>query len=69
MIQGAETTLFAALSDELKDLSGVYLEDCALKEPSKAAQNIEDQERLWDLTKGLLSTWITADLDQCKKSV
>lgn len=61
MIQGAETTLYAALSPELKSESGVYLEDCALKEPSRMAQNKEDQERLWELTSELLKPWLTVD--------
>jgi hypothetical protein len=59
MTQGAETTLYAALSPELKDISGHYLEDCALKEPSKISKKLEDQERLWEVTKGLLEPWLT----------
>lgn len=62
MIQGAETTLYAALSPELDDVSGVYLEDCEIKEPSKIAQNEDEQERLWEVTNKLLSPWITNKL-------
>lgn len=58
MVQGAETTLYAALSSELDDHSGAYLEDCAMKTPSKWALNEKDQDRLWELTFHLLSTWI-----------
>lgn len=61
VIQGAETTLYATLSEELYGASGVYLEDCAIKEPSKRAQMVEEQDRLWDLTKSLLSPWISND--------
>lgn len=61
MIQGAETTLFAVLSEELQGLSGVYLEDCAVKEPSKRAQMLDEQDRLWDLTKSLLSKWVSSE--------
>lgn len=69
-IQGAETTLYALLSDEMRGISGVYLEDCCIKQPSKNAQNIEDQERLWEVTNGLLTPWAkTTDLYETKKSV
>lgn len=57
MVQGAETTLYAALSPELKAHSGDYLEDCAFKEPSRISQSKADQERLWEVTRGLLETW------------
>lgn len=67
MIQGAETTLFATLSDELKNDSGVYLEDCEIKEPSRRALNIDDQKRLWELTTQLLAPWTTTDLNWSKK--
>lgn len=59
MVQGAETTLYAALSTELDTLSGLYLEDCEIKEPSKFAQNVDEQERLWEVTNKLLSRWTT----------
>lgn len=53
--------MFAALSDELNGLSGLYLEDCAIKKPNKRALNEEDQDRLWDLTKDLLSDWMSPE--------
>lgn len=59
MVQGAETTLYATLSEELHGKSGVYLEDCDLKEPSKRARMVDEQDRLWDLSKSLLSPWIS----------
>lgn len=66
MFQGAETTLFAALSTELKADSGLYLEDSAIKEPSRISKDIDDQERLWDLTKSILATWSIVSLENCK---
>jgi dehydrogenase/reductase SDR family protein X len=59
MTQGAETTLYAALSPELKGHNGEYLEDCAFKEPSKISQDENIQDRLWETTKGLLEPWLT----------
>lgn len=69
MVQGAETTLYASLSKELEDVSGVYLEDCAIKDPSKRALNKDDQDHLWELTTELLSTWLTTDLKANKKQI
>lgn len=54
MSEGAETTLYAALSSELDRASGLYLEDSAIKQPSRYAQDESEQERLWKLTRGLL---------------
>lgn len=68
MVEGAETTLYATLSPELKDSSGIYLEDSAPMEPSKRAQDIDDQDRLWEITIKTLSRWMTTDLSQNKKS-
>lgn len=64
MVQGAETTLYAALSTNLKDVSGIYLEDCDIKQPSKISQDVEEQEHLWELTKGILSQWLKVNLDK-----
>lgn len=61
MVQGAETTLYATLSEELHDVSGVYLEDCAIKEPSSRARMVDEQDRLWDLSKSLLSPSISTE--------
>lgn len=66
MIQGAETTLYGALSQEMKTNSGAYLEDSAIKEPSKISQDKDDQKRLWDLTGSLLAPWITVDQNDLK---
>lgn len=70
MTQGAETTLYAALSPELQDLNGLYFEDCAVKEPSKISMNLDDQERLWEITRGLLEPWLTiVDSREYKEAV
>lgn len=57
MTEGAETTLYAALSPELDYWSGLYLEDCAIKDPSGYSQDEHEQERLWKLTEDLLSKY------------
>lgn len=58
MLEGAETTLYAALSKELNGASGAYLEDCAIKTPSSRALDKQDRRRLWDLTDELLKPWL-----------
>ena len=70
MTQGAETTLYAALSTELSDVSGLYLEDSAIKKPSKAARDTNEQEHLWELTHDLLDEWLTLkDAEQYQDAV
>lgn len=64
MIQGAETTLYATLSDELEKVSGLYLENNSIKEPSKMSQDRGSQDRLWDLTSSFLRPWLTTDPEQ-----
>ncbi|CAH1791844.1 unnamed protein product [Owenia fusiformis] len=49
-VQGSQTTLCCALNDDIPKLSGKYFSDCAVKEPSAAAQNDEDAKKLWDLS-------------------
>ena len=62
MDQGAESTLYATLSPELNELSGKYIEDNAIRNPSSNSQDAESQDRLWDLTKSLLSSWMTENV-------
>jgi hypothetical protein len=48
--QGAATTVYAALAPELEGKSGVYLSDCAIKTPSKLAQDPELAAKLWTVS-------------------
>lgn len=48
--QGAETTIFCCLNENLAGDSGLYYSDCAEKTPSKNAQNVEDAKKLWDVS-------------------
>lgn len=69
MIQGAETTLYATLSRELEDMNGQYLENSALKTPSAPARDVDGQEHLWEVTKGLIEPWLTSkDLSHLVKA-
>ena len=48
---GAQTTLYCALDESIKNDSGKYYSDCAKKKPSKDARNEEYQNRLWELSE------------------
>ena len=52
--QGAQTTIYCAVSEEMEGVSGKYLADCAIKEPSKPAQDDEMAKKLWDLSEELV---------------
>ncbi|XP_076261461.1 retinol dehydrogenase 11-like [Rhynchophorus ferrugineus] len=45
--QGAQTTIYCSVDEKCANESGLYYSDCAVKTPSKAAQNSEDAEKLW----------------------
>ncbi|XP_074640680.1 retinol dehydrogenase 13-like isoform X2 [Tubulanus polymorphus] len=45
--EGAQTSLYAALSKDLDGVSGKYLSNCAIEEASKEARDEKAAERLW----------------------
>lgn len=51
MLQGAATTVYAAVAPELSGHSGAYLEDCHIAQPSSQAQNAELAQQLWTITE------------------
>jgi len=44
---GAKTSVYLASASEIAELSGLYFDKCAVREPSAAAQDDEAAERLW----------------------
>jgi NAD(P)-dependent dehydrogenase (short-subunit alcohol dehydrogenase family) len=48
--QGAETIVYLACSPDVADVTGEYFHKCHPTTPSKAAQNDEDAQRLWDVS-------------------
>jgi NAD(P)-dependent dehydrogenase (short-subunit alcohol dehydrogenase family) len=48
--KGAETSLYLATSPEVEGISGKYFDKSAEAEPSPAAQNDADAERLWKVS-------------------
>jgi len=58
--QGAATSLWAAVSDELADLGGLYLADCAISE-NVAPQAVDPQraEQLWTISERLCGSTVS----------
>ena len=49
--QGAQTTIYCAISEELEGVSGQYLADCKIQQPKTAAATDDNMaERLWQLS-------------------
>lgn len=48
--EGAQTQIYCAVEPGLEKDSGKYFSDCALKEPSREAQDGEVADKLWDLS-------------------
>ncbi|XP_017014746.2 retinol dehydrogenase 13-like [Drosophila takahashii] len=46
-VNGAQTTLYAALDPELKEVSGLYFSDCKAKDVSAAAKDDKTGKFLW----------------------
>ena len=53
--QGAATTVYAAVTEDLDQHGGAYLSDCALAEPADWARDDATAAGLWDLSESLVS--------------
>ncbi|MCH2450568.1 MAG: SDR family oxidoreductase [Gracilimonas sp.] len=53
--KGAETSIYLATSDKVKDLSGAYFRSKKVATPSKTARNADAAGQLWDISKKLCS--------------
>lgn len=49
--RGAQTSIFLATSDDVKDISGEYFSKKKVITPSKVAKSIENAEKLWEISK------------------
>ena len=52
--QGAATTVYTAVTEQLDDHGGAYLSDCALAEPAEWARDDSIAAALWDLSESLV---------------
>ncbi len=55
---GAATTLYCATSSQCAEQSGLYYDDCAVREPSFAARNHELADRLWRESEAWTQAWM-----------
>lgn len=56
--QGAATSVYAAISPDLKGIGGKYLADCAIGNPGKHVQDVETQKKLWELSERLIASFL-----------
>ncbi|XP_064599849.1 retinol dehydrogenase 13-like [Liolophura sinensis] len=52
--QGAQTSIYAAVSEEAGKVTGKYFSDCALKDPVLPENSEEVERRLWDLSEEMV---------------
>lgn len=48
--EGAQTSIYLAVSPEVEDVSGKYYEKCKSVAPSQVAQDVNAARRLWDVS-------------------
>ncbi|XP_022099436.1 retinol dehydrogenase 12-like [Acanthaster planci] len=53
-IEGAQTSIYSAVAEELTEISGMYFADCAPRMPSAVALNEEEARKLWTLSARLV---------------
>lgn len=53
--KGAETSIYLATSDKVKEVNGAYFRNKKVATPSKAARDDEAAKQLWDMSKKLCS--------------
>jgi len=51
---GAQTTLYCVLENKIEKETGCYYQDCKKVPASSAARNIENQDKLWKLSRELI---------------
>ncbi|XP_072023833.1 retinol dehydrogenase 11-like [Amphiura filiformis] len=53
-VQGAQTNIYCAVDESLRDVSGKYYSDCTEKETGKEANDEAAAKRLWDVSVKLV---------------
>ena len=57
LVDGAKSSTYAALSNDLDNMSGIYIdEDCSVIESSSLSYNKELQNKLWEQSLSLINT-------------
>ena len=53
-MQGAQTTIYCAVSEEMEGVTGKFVVDCKIKKPNPEALDDEKCERLWKASTELV---------------
>ena len=53
-LQGAQTTIYCAVSEEMEGVTGKFVVDCKIRKPNREALNDEICERLWKISTELV---------------
>ena len=53
-LQGAQTTIYCAVSEEMEGVTGQFVVDCKIKKPNPQALDDEICERLWKVSTKLV---------------
>ncbi|XP_022915006.2 retinol dehydrogenase 13-like [Onthophagus taurus] len=48
--QGAQTTIYCAVDEEIAKETGLYYSDCKRKKPAMQARNLDDAKKLWEVS-------------------
>ena len=56
--QGAQTTIYCAVDEQLKNISGHYYSDCKEKPLLPHASNEKDAEKLWKISDELVEKFL-----------
>lgn len=59
--EGAETIIYALLSNRMEGIGGKYLEDCEICRSSLYSYKYFYQKELWEKTWNLLTDWIDSN--------
>ncbi|XP_057370180.1 retinol dehydrogenase 13-like [Daphnia carinata] len=52
--EGAQTSIYLAVADEVSNVSGQYFRDCKIAQPSKLVRDKELAKKLWEVTERLV---------------
>ena len=52
--QGAQTSIYCVVSEEMEGVSGKYMKDCHIVEESKGAQDDDAAKKLWEISMKLV---------------
>lgn len=53
--EGAQTSIYLAVSPEIEKVSGKYFKDCRLAELSPKAQDVDVARKLWDISEKIVN--------------